>query len=148
MKNENRSVVAGVLAVLMLVGVYGWIISSSYAQQPQYKQHFNDPSAPYPWHPLAGAQFNLSVTTSTPVTLTVPTSPVANATVCATITVEAQAVRRTSNGATPVTGAAGTGVGTLMPVASGAPVYDCGPLSSYKFIAMVTGAFINVEYFY
>lgn len=116
----------------------GLSIGLAFAQPfPALIPHYNDPSAPYGYRAVAGSQFALSITSVAVVKLTVP----ANA-VCATITVETAPVRRTSDGTAPT-----STVGTLMPT-SYQLLYDCGPLSSYKFIAVSTTATLDVEYFY
>ena len=79
------------------------------------------------------AQFGLSVTTNTQ--LTVPAL-----TTCAYITVETANVRRTSDGTS-----ATTTNGTLL--VSGSQWSDCGPLATYKFTAVSGSPTLDVEYF-
>lgn len=78
-------------------------------------------------------QFGLAISTNTQ--LTVPAGAV-----CAFITVETAAVRRTSDGTS-----ASSSNGTLLPV--GAAWSDCGPLASYKFTAVSGSPTLDVEYF-
>ena len=86
-----------------------------------------------PYQSAGTGQFGLAVGTNTQ--LTVPTG-----TICAYVTVETAAVRRTSDG----TGATTTN-GTLF--ASGTQWTDCGPLSTYKFTAVTGSPTLDIEYF-
>lgn len=78
-------------------------------------------------------QFALAVATNTQ--LAVPTGSI-----CAQITVETAAIRRTSDGTS-----ATTTNGTLIQV--GAQWQDCGPLAAYKFTAVSGSPTLDVEYF-
>jgi hypothetical protein len=85
------------------------------------------------WSTAGTAQFGLAVTTNTQ--LTVPAG-----TICAYITVETAAVRRTSDGTS-----ASSSNGTLFN--AGTQWADCGPLASYKFTAVSGSPTLDVEYF-
>lgn len=125
------------ILVAVLAGI-GLSIGMAYAQLPQLKPHFDDPSAPYSFHSVAGAQYGLSVTSSVVVTLTVPAGAV-----CASISVNTATVHRTTDGVTAPT----TTKGTLLAIGNQSS-YDCGPLANYKYIAASSSATLDVEYFY
>jgi hypothetical protein len=89
----------------------------------------------FPWQPTpVGKQYGLSVNSVT--SLTVPSQ-----TKCAQIGIEGQNVRYTTDGSNPT-----AGVGQV--VTPGTPLQFCGPaLSALKFIAVVAGGILNVDYF-
>lgn len=91
------------------------------------------PNKPGIWASAGAAQYGLSVTTNT--TLTVPAR-----TTCAYITVEGASVRRTSDGTS-----ATTTNGTLF--ASGTQWADCGPLATYKWTAVSGSPTLDVDYY-
>jgi hypothetical protein len=88
-----------------------------------------------PWQPTPnGKQYGLNVNAVT--ALTIP-----GGTLCAQIGIEGQNVRYTTDGSNPT-----TGVGQV--VTPGTPLQFCGPaLGALKFIAVVAGAILNVDYF-
>ena len=119
---QMRKLAVGAVAATLFCG-------SALAQQTVYP-------APFPFNPVAGAQYNLGV--ASPTALTVP----AGATY-ATVCVVAQAV----NYVTDLTQTVSATVGE--PVAAG----NCGSLSGYnvliaaRFFQQAATATINVEYF-
>lgn len=88
------------------------------------------------WTPVSGAQYGLTVASST--ALTVPTGAT-----YATVTVEGGTVRYTSDGATTPTATVGMGpfvVGSFLQL-------NINPLSNLKFIQSAGTATLDVEYF-
>ena len=99
----------------------------------QFVNYPATPTKPGGYLPLGGAQFALSVSSAT--ALTVPTGAV-----WATICVEGQAVRYRDDGTNPT---ASTG----MPIASGACIAYAGNLAAIKFIAQTGSPTIDVIYY-
>lgn len=117
-----RKLLLGVAAAAMFCG-------SALAQQTVFP-------APFPFNPIAGAQYNLGVASAT--ALTVPIGAT-YATVCAA----AQAVNYVTDLSQTVTSSVGE------PVAAGNCVSLSGPavLAAARFIQQTATATINVEYF-
>jgi hypothetical protein len=91
-----------------------------------------------PWLPttVSGAQYSLDVTTSSVVTLTVPSGATH-----ALITVEDADVRFTEDGGTPTTGAAGNGL-----LLQAGFIGELALPQALKFIAVTATAELNVSY--
>jgi hypothetical protein len=91
-----------------------------------------------PWLPtvVAGAQYSLDVTTSSVVTLTVPSGATH-----ALLTVEDADVRFTEDGSSPTTGAAGSGL-----LLQAGFIGEMALPQALKFIAVSATAELNVTY--